>query len=90
MLAPSTRVTAGSARHVAREIIRRLYQLHTVDQADELTARQQAEASVQRAVAEAGAHSPARLAIVRRPVISAQNPQKPLAMLPRRTPPLQE
>jgi hypothetical protein len=53
--APSIGVTASSARHVAREITRRLYPLHAeaVEQAAELTARQQAEASARRAVAEA-------------------------------------
>ncbi|MGX4695122.1 hypothetical protein [Streptomyces sp. JNUCC 63] len=47
MQAPSIGVTASSARHVAREITRRLYPLHAqaVDQAAELTARQQAKAS---------------------------------------------
>jgi hypothetical protein len=52
---PSIRVTAISARHVAREITRRLYPLHAeaADLAAQLTARQQAEASARAAVAEA-------------------------------------
>ncbi|WP_455362334.1 hypothetical protein [Streptomyces sp. SYSU K21746] len=55
MHAPSIGVTAMSARHVAREITRRLYPLHAqaVEEAAELTARQEAEASGRRAVAEA-------------------------------------
>ncbi|MFD7444081.1 hypothetical protein [Streptomyces sp. NPDC059909] len=53
--APSIGVTASSARHVAREITRRLYPLHAqaVEDAAELAARQQAEAGALRAVAEA-------------------------------------
>ncbi|MEU6511052.1 hypothetical protein [Streptomyces sp. NPDC046942] len=45
MTAPSIRVTATSARHVAREITRRLYPLHTeaAQQAAELAAHQQEE-----------------------------------------------
>ncbi|TLS45798.1 hypothetical protein FE633_13665 [Streptomyces montanus] len=55
MTAPSIGVTASSARHVAREISRRLYPLHAeaAQQAAELAAQQQAEASERRAVAEA-------------------------------------
>ncbi|GGJ68017.1 hypothetical protein [Streptomyces brasiliensis] len=53
--APSIQVTAISARHVAREITRRLYPLHTeaADLASQLAARQQAEADGRRTVAEA-------------------------------------
>ncbi|WP_316765081.1 hypothetical protein [Streptomyces herbicida] len=52
---PSIGVTAISARHVAREITRRLYPLHTeaAELAAQLTARQQAETSARGAVAEA-------------------------------------
>ncbi|MFJ8364513.1 hypothetical protein [Streptomyces sp. NPDC093984] len=52
---PSIRVTAISARHVAREITRRLYPLHTeaAELAAQIAARQQAEASARAAVAEA-------------------------------------
>lgn len=55
MTAPSIGVTASSARHVAREISRRLYPLHAeaAQQAAELAAQQQAEASERRTVAEA-------------------------------------
>ncbi|MGW4560955.1 hypothetical protein ACWEN3_00660 [Streptomyces sp. NPDC004561] len=53
--APSIGVTSISARHVAREITRRLHPLHA--EAAELTAqiaaRQQAEASARAAVADA-------------------------------------
>ncbi|MET8213209.1 hypothetical protein ABZT51_46425 [Streptomyces sp. NPDC005373] len=53
--APSIGVTTRSARHVAREITRRLYPLHAeaVQHAAELAARQEAEESGRRAVAEA-------------------------------------
>ncbi|MGW3135069.1 hypothetical protein [Streptomyces sp. NPDC001139] len=52
---PSIRVTAISARHVAREITRRLSPLHTeaAELAAQLTARQQAETNARAAVAEA-------------------------------------
>ncbi|WP_435279836.1 hypothetical protein [Streptomyces sp. 1222.5] len=52
---PSIGVTAISARHVAREITRRLYPLHTeaAELATQIAARQQAEASARAAVAEA-------------------------------------
>ncbi|MFD4588316.1 hypothetical protein [Streptomyces sp. NPDC058434] len=52
---PSIGVTASSARHVAREITRRLHPKHAeaAEQAAQITARQQAEASARRAVAEA-------------------------------------
>ncbi|MGC0212017.1 hypothetical protein [Streptomyces levis] len=52
--APSIKVTAISPAHVAREISRRLYPLHTraLAQVAELTARQQAEARARRTVAE--------------------------------------
>ncbi|WP_405803398.1 hypothetical protein OG729_39425 [Streptomyces sp. NBC_00210] len=55
MTAPSIRVTASSAHHVAREVTRRLYPLHTeaAQQAAERAAQQQAEESSRRAVAEA-------------------------------------
>ncbi|WP_314223681.1 hypothetical protein [Streptomyces zaehneri] len=55
MIAPSIGVTARSARHVAREITRRLYPLHAeaAQQAAEIAARQEAEESSRRAVAEA-------------------------------------
>ncbi|WP_328499600.1 hypothetical protein OG828_49325 [Streptomyces sp. NBC_00457] len=55
MIAPSIGVTASSARHVAREITRRLYPLHAeaAQQAAELAARQEAEESSRRAVTEA-------------------------------------
>ncbi|MFC9932341.1 hypothetical protein [Streptomyces sp. NPDC127190] len=55
MQTPSIGVTAISARHVAREIIRRLYPLHTeaAELATQIAARQQAEASARAAVAEA-------------------------------------
>lgn len=55
MTAPSIRVTASSAHHVAREITRRLYPLHTeaAQQATERAAQQRAEESSRRAVAEA-------------------------------------
>ncbi|MEH0433906.1 hypothetical protein QBB34_47945 [Streptomyces stelliscabiei] len=55
MIAPSIGVTARSAQHVAREITRRLYPLHAeaAQQAAELTARQKAEESGRRTVAEA-------------------------------------
>ncbi|AZP14709.1 hypothetical protein EJC51_47490 [Streptomyces aquilus] len=55
MLAPSIGVTARSARHVAREITRRLYPLHAeaVEQAAEIAARQEAEERGRRAVTEA-------------------------------------
>ncbi|MFD6285401.1 hypothetical protein [Streptomyces sp. NPDC060205] len=47
MIAPSIGVTARTARHVAREITRRLYPLHTeaARQAAELAAKQEAEES---------------------------------------------
>lgn len=63
MQAPSIGVTAMSARHVSREIIRRLYPLHAqaVEEAAELTARQEAEASGRRAAAVAGALPGARV-----------------------------
>ncbi|MFE2840010.1 hypothetical protein ACFXI6_55595 [Streptomyces mirabilis] len=53
--APSIGVTASSAQHVAREITRRLYPLHTEisQMAAQLTARKEAEARDRRAVAEA-------------------------------------
>ncbi|MFF6642266.1 hypothetical protein ACFY83_34230 [Streptomyces althioticus] len=53
--APSIGVTASSARHVAREIVRRLYPLHAeaAQQAAEITARRRAEERARRAVAEA-------------------------------------
>ncbi|MER7056612.1 hypothetical protein [Streptomyces sp. NPDC000351] len=53
--APSIGVTASSAGHVAREIVRRLYPLHAeaARQAAEITARQRAEECARRAVAEA-------------------------------------
>jgi hypothetical protein len=53
--APSIGVTASSARHVAREITRRLYPLHAeaAQQAAELAARQEAEERGRRAVTEA-------------------------------------
>jgi hypothetical protein len=52
---PSIGVTAISARHVAREITRRLYPLHAeaAALAAQLTARQQAETSARAAVTEA-------------------------------------
>jgi len=55
MTAPSIGVTARSARHVAREITRRLHPLHAeaAHQATEPTARQQAEESARRTVTEA-------------------------------------
>jgi hypothetical protein len=55
MTAPSIGVTARSARHVAREITRRLYPLHAeaAQQAAELAAQQQAEENGRRAVTEA-------------------------------------
>jgi hypothetical protein len=55
MIAPSIGVTARSAQHVAREITRRLYPLHTeaMQQAAEIAARQEAEENGRRAVAEA-------------------------------------
>ncbi|MCQ8836102.1 hypothetical protein [Streptomyces malaysiensis] len=55
MIAPSIGVTARSARHVAREITRRLYPLHgeAAQRAAELAAQQKAEESGRRAVAEA-------------------------------------
>ncbi|MEU9370408.1 hypothetical protein AB0D71_38225 [Streptomyces avermitilis] len=63
---PSIGATASSARHVAREITRRLYPLHaeTSRRAAELTARKEAEARDRRAVAEAvaGALPGARVA----------------------------
>jgi hypothetical protein len=65
MTAPSIGVTASSARHVAREIAKRLYPLHTetAQQAAELAAQQRAEESSRRAVAEdlAGALPGARV-----------------------------
>ncbi|MFC9633836.1 hypothetical protein ACFTY8_32425 [Streptomyces mirabilis] len=53
--APSIGVTASSAQHVAREITRRLYPLHTEisHMAAQLTAQKEAEARDRRAVAEA-------------------------------------
>ncbi|WP_405576111.1 hypothetical protein [Streptomyces sp. NBC_01092] len=52
--APSIGVTASTARHVAREITRRLLPMHAeAARAAELAARQQAEESGRRAVAEA-------------------------------------
>lgn len=55
MLAPSIGVTARTAHHVAREITRRLYPLHSeaVEQAAEIAARQEAEERGRRAVTEA-------------------------------------
>ncbi|MFF9244556.1 hypothetical protein ACF1AY_35820 [Streptomyces sp. NPDC014776] len=55
MQTPSIGVTAISARHVAREISRRLYPLHAeaAALAAQLTAREQAEASARAAVAGA-------------------------------------
>ncbi|WP_247704227.1 hypothetical protein [Streptomyces sp. RK76] len=55
MSAPSIGVTARSARHVAREIVRRLYPMHAeaTRQATEISAWQRAEESARRAVAEA-------------------------------------
>lgn len=55
MIAPSIGVTARTARHVAREITRRLYPLHAeaAQQAAELAAQQKAEERGRRAVAEA-------------------------------------
>lgn len=55
MLAPSIGVTARTAHHVAREINRRLYPLHSeaMEQAAEIAARQEAEESGRRAVTEA-------------------------------------
>ncbi|MET8291514.1 hypothetical protein ABZV80_41030 [Streptomyces sp. NPDC005132] len=52
---PSIGVTASSARHLAREITRRLYPLRTeaVALCAEFTARREAEAASRRAVAEA-------------------------------------
>lgn len=65
MTAPSIGVTARSARHVAREITRRLHPLHAeaAQQAVELAARQKAEESGRRAVTEvvAGALPGARI-----------------------------
>ncbi|MCX4429506.1 hypothetical protein [Streptomyces mirabilis] len=53
--APSIGVTASSAQHVAREITRRLYPLHTEisQMAAQLTARKETEARDRRGVAEA-------------------------------------
>ncbi|UFQ99725.1 hypothetical protein KBP30_41565 [Streptomyces sp. Go40/10] len=53
--APSIGVTAISARHVAREISRRLYPLHAeaAELAAQIAARQQAKASARAAVADA-------------------------------------
>jgi hypothetical protein len=61
--APSIGVTASSARHVAREITRRLYPLHTEisQMAAQLTARKEAEARDRRAVALAVALPGARV-----------------------------
>ncbi|MFF2165411.1 hypothetical protein ACFVWP_32590 [Streptomyces sp. NPDC058175] len=55
LIGPSIGVTARSARRVAREITRRLYPLHAEasQHAAELAARQEAEESGRRAVAEA-------------------------------------
>ncbi|MBL1115406.1 hypothetical protein JK364_23835 [Streptomyces sp. 110] len=55
MIAPSIGVTASTARHVAREITRRLYPRHAeaAQQATELAAQQEAEERGRRAVTEA-------------------------------------
>ncbi|MFC0843432.1 hypothetical protein ACFH04_06750 [Streptomyces noboritoensis] len=52
---PSIGVTASSARHVAHEITRRLYPLHTqaIEHAGELAALKQAEGDARRTVADA-------------------------------------
>lgn len=52
---PSIGVTASSARHVAREIVRRLYPLHAeaVQHAAEMTALRQAEEDARRSAVEA-------------------------------------
>ncbi|MGW3384504.1 hypothetical protein ACWDCO_30585 [Streptomyces albogriseolus] len=53
--APSIGVTASSTRHVAREIVRRLYPLHAeaVQHAAEITALRQAEEDARRSAVEA-------------------------------------
>ncbi|MGV9895580.1 hypothetical protein [Streptomyces tendae] len=65
VIAPSIGVTASSAQHVAREIARRLYPLHTeaAQHAAEIAARQRAEEHARRAVTEvvAGALPGARV-----------------------------
>ncbi|MFI9835186.1 hypothetical protein ACIHIX_46860 [Streptomyces sp. NPDC051913] len=60
MTAPSTGLTARNAPHMARDITRRLYPLHTetAQQAPEPTARQHAQDSGRRAVAETAAGTP--------------------------------